>query len=160
MVAGIETRSVLLAPIGAGRVWLGTANGVVQSWSDSQIVATVAANATSGNARVLQNGVMSNAVAFTVDALQLASISPTSGAAGTVVTFTGSGFGASQGSGVAWLGSAAAGAIQSWSDTQVVATVASAAFSGIARIQQNGVWSNALAFTVPMANPNTLVPAC
>src|SRR5208283_2024876 len=142
---------------GSGQVWLGTANGVVQSWSDTQIVATVAAGSFSGNAQVLQNGVMSNAIPFTVDALQIASVSPTSGAAGTSVTFTGSGFGASPG--VAWLGSTAASSIQSWTDTQVVATVAPAALTGVAKIQQNGVWSNAVGFTVPAGSGNALVPA-
>jgi len=97
---------------------------------------------------VLQNGVMSNAVPFTVEELQLASVSPNRGGTGTAVTFTGTGFGASQGSGVVWLGSTA-GLVVSWSDTQVVAAVASSAVSGIARIQQNGVWSNAVDFTVP-----------
>ncbi|MGO9227580.1 MAG: IPT/TIG domain-containing protein [Bryobacteraceae bacterium] len=144
---------------GSGQVWLGTANGVVQSWSDTQIVATVAAGAFSGNAQVLQNGVTSNAIPFTVDALQIASVSPTSGAAGTSVTFTGSGFSASQGSGVVWLGSTAASSIVSWSDTQVIATVAPMALTGVAKIQQNGVWSNAVGFTVPVGAGNTLVPA-
>src|SRR5208283_1301661 len=142
---------------GSGQVWLGTANGVVQSWSDTQIVATVAAGSFSGSAQVLQNGVMSNAIPFTVDALQVASVNPTSGAAGTSVTFTGSGFGASPG--VAWLGSTAASSIQSWTDTQVIATVAPTALSGVAKIQQNGVWSNAVGFIVPAASGNTLVPA-
>ncbi len=133
---------------GTGQVWLGTLNGVVQSWSDTQVVALVAAGSASANAQVLQNGVISNAIPFTVNTLQLTSISPSSGSAGTAVTFTGSGFGASQGSGIAWLGSTA-GLVVSWSDTQVVATVAPGAVTGIARVQQNGVWSNAFGFTVP-----------
>jgi len=49
--------------------------------------------------------------------------------------------------------------VVSWSNTQVVATVASTAVTGIARIQQNGVWSNALAFTVPAENGVTLMPS-
>jgi len=134
---------------GTGQVWLGTVNGVVQSWSDTQVVALVASGAASANAQVLQNGVMSNAVPFKVNTLQLTSISPTSGSVGTSVTFTGTGFGASQGSGVVWLGSIA-GQVVSWSDTQVVATVAAGALSGIARIQQNGMWSNAFGFKVPV----------
>jgi hypothetical protein len=77
----------------------------------------------------LQGGVMSNAVPFTVEALQLASISPNRGGTGTAVTFTGTGFGAAQGSGVVWLGSTA-GLVVSWSDTQVVATVGAGAVSG------------------------------
>jgi len=132
---------------GTGQVWLGTANGVVESWSNSQIVAVVANGATSGNAQVLQGGVMSNAVAFTVDALQIASMSPNSGGPGTQVTFTGSGFGATQGNGVVWLGSTA-GQVVSWSDTQIVATVAATAVTGIARVEQSDAWSNAFGFWV------------
>ena len=145
-------------PQGSGQVWLGTANAVVQTWSDTQIVALVASGSASGNALVLQNGVMSNPVPFAVNTLHLTSIDPNSGAAGTSVTFTGAGFGSSQGSGVAWLGSTA-GQVVTWSDTQVVATVASTALTGVARIQQNGVWSNALAFTVPSEDGVTLMPS-
>ena len=62
-------------------------------------------------------------------------------------TFAGSGFGATQGNGLVWLGSTA-GQVVSWSDTQVVATVASGSLTGIARIEQNGAWSNAFGFWV------------
>ena len=144
---------------GTGQVWLGTANGVVQSWSDTQVVAQVAAGSASGNAQVLQNGVWSNAVPFTVNTLTITSVSPASGGAGTSITIAGTGFGASQGSGTVQLGSTA-GQVVSWSDTQVVATVAATALTGIARIQQNGASSNAIAFTVPAAGGNiTLVPS-
>ncbi len=143
---------------GSGQAWLGSANAVVQSWSDTQIVALVASGSASGNALVLQNGVMSNPIPFAVNTLQLTSIDPNSGAAETSVTFTGAGFGSSQSSGVVWLGSTA-GQVVSWSDTQVVATVASTALTGIARIQQNGAWSNALAFTVPAEDGVTLMPS-
>ncbi|HMD69816.1 MAG TPA: IPT/TIG domain-containing protein, partial [Bryobacteraceae bacterium] len=134
---------------GSGQVWLGTAAAVVQSWSDTQIVAQVGATAASGNAQVLQNGVMSNPVAFTVNTPQITGVSPASGAPGTLVTFTGSGFGASQGN--VTLGSMA-GQVQAWSDTQVTAAVASTSVTGIARIQRSdGLWSNALGFTAPAA---------
>ncbi len=144
---------------GSGQVWLGTAAATVVSWNDTQIVATVAANAQSGNAQVLQNGVMSNPWAFTVNIPQITGISPTSGAAGTLVTFSGSGFGATQGS--VTLGSMA-GLVQNWSDTQVTALVASGSVTGIARIQRSdGLLSNALGFTVPAAGGggNTLMPS-
>jgi hypothetical protein len=142
---------------GAHHVRLGTANGVVQSWSDGLIVAQVGAGAASGNAQVLQNNVMSNAVSFTVNVPQIASVSPASGVGGTSVTFTGAGFGASPG--VVWLGSMA-GQVVSWTDAQVVATVALSAVSGIARIQTSGgLWSNAMGFTVPAAGGNTIVPS-
>jgi hypothetical protein len=142
---------------GNGQVTLGTTNGVVQSWSDSQIIALVGNGALSGNAQVLQNGVYSNAMPFAVNVPQLSSISPTSGVAGTTVTFTGSGFGSSQGSGVVTLGSTN-GVVQSWSDTQVVATVAATAGSGIARIQQGGFPSNAKGFIVLGGAAGTLAP--
>jgi uncharacterized protein YjdB len=144
---------------GTGQVWLGTANGVVQSWSDTQIVAEVALGSMSGNAQILQNGVMSNAVPFDVNSLNIVSVTPNSGAAGTSVTITGTGFGSSQGNGQVWLGSTD-GQVISWGDQQVVATVAPDAVSGVVKIQQNGIWSNAVTFTVPTSDPNvlTLIP--
>lgn len=143
---------------GNGQVWLGTAHGTVQSWSDTQVVATVAASAMSGNAQVLRGGVWSAAFPVTIDALNIVGINPTSGVPGTQVTFSGSGFGATQGSGAVWLGSKAANVL-TWSDTQIVATVAAGAVSGVARAQQNGAWSNAKAFVVPAANANSVLPA-
>lgn len=140
-----------------GQVMLGTTAGVVQSWSDTQVVAQVGPGATSGNAQILQNGVFSNGVAFTVPLPTVTAISPSSGASGTSVTFTGSGFGSTQGSGAVWLGGTN-GVVQSWSDTQVVATVAPSAISGIARIQQNGVWSNAKTFIV-LGGSASLLPS-
>jgi len=144
---------------GYGKVWLGTANGVVQSWSDTQVVAEVALGAMSGNAQILQNGVMSNAVPFAVNALHIASVTPNSGGPGTSVTITGTGFGVSQGSGQVWLGSTN-GQVMRWSDTQVVAVVVANAVSGVVKIEQNGVWSNAVTFTVPNSDANaaTIVP--
>ena len=56
-----------------------------------------------------------------------------------------------------WLGSAA-GQVVTWSDTQIVASVAAAALTGIARVQRNGGWSNAVSFPVPSGSPLTLVP--
>ena len=143
---------------GSGQVWLGTAIAVVQTWSDTQIVAQVASGSASGNALVLQNGVMSNPVPFAVNTLQLTTVSPNSGAAGTSVTSPGR-LRVLPGKRVAWLGSTA-GQVVIWSDTQVVATVASAAVTGIARIQQSGAWSNALGFrSAPAANGMTLMPS-
>jgi hypothetical protein len=59
--------------------------------------------------------------------------------------------------GVVWLGSTT-GAVQTWSDTQVTASVATGAVTGIARIQQNGVWSKAFVFIVLGGSGVTLVP--
>jgi uncharacterized protein YjdB len=144
---------------GSGQVWLGTANGVVQSWSDTQVVAVVATGSTSGNALILQNGVMSNAVPFAVNSLNIASVTPTSGGPGTSVTITGTGFGSTQGSGQVWQGGVNGG-VTSWSNTQVVAVVAASAVTGVVRIEQNGILSNAISFTVPTSGGNalTLIP--
>ncbi len=120
-------------------------------------VLPAAGGSTSGNAQVLQNGVMSNMVPFTVNTLQITGVSPASGAPGTSVTITGTGFGSSQGTGTVLLGSTG-GQVSSWSDTQVVATVASTALTGVVRIQQSGTWSNAVGFTVSSSNGVTLVP--
>ena len=141
---------------GSGSVWLGTANGTVVSWSDTQVVASVASGSTTGTALIMQGGVPSNDVAFTVNVPAIASLSPTAGASGTAITITGSGFGDSQGSGNVWLGSAY-GVVNSWSDTQIVAAVASGAQSGTAKVLQNGVWSNAINFTVPSSGTATTV---
>ena len=120
------------------------------------MVAAVAAGSMSGNARVLQGGVWSNAVGISIDALQITGITPNSGTAGIGHVHR-NGVG-SQSTGTVWLGGMAANVV-SWTDTQVVATVASGSLSGIARIQQNGAWSNAEGFTVPGGGGNSLTPA-
>jgi hypothetical protein len=135
---------------GTGSVWLGNKYaGSIVSWSNTQIVATVASNASGiGSAQVFQNGVWGNAVTFTVITPSVTSISPASGVTGTQVTFNGTNFGATQGTGSVWLGSKLAGSIVSWSNTQIVATVASGSITGSAQVQQGGVWSNSTPFTV------------
>jgi hypothetical protein len=144
---------------GSGSVWLGSKlAGSIVSWSNTQIVAVVASGAASGNGIVQQNGVWSNSIAFTVIAPNITSITPTSGVAGTQVTFTGTNFGASQGSGSVWLGSKLAGSIVSWSNTQIVATVASGSVTGSAQVQQNGVWGNSIAFTVTTPTLSSVSP--
>src|SRR5271157_5592325 len=82
---------------GTGSVWLGTAPATVVSWADTQIVATVASNAQSGNALVQQNGLASNSVPFTVITPNILTVTPTIGAPGDTVTIAGSHFGAAQG---------------------------------------------------------------
>ncbi len=133
---------------GSGTVWLGTAPATVVSWSNTQIAATVAANAQSGYARVLQNGRWSQPVTFAVLTPTITGVTPNPAAPGNSVTISGSGFGALQGNGQVWLGTAAAATVTSWNDAQIVATVAANAQSGNAQVLQNGVMSNAVDFTV------------
>jgi hypothetical protein len=134
---------------GSGIVWLGTKNASsIVSWSDTQIVAVIASGSKTGTAQVFQNGVWSNTTALTVITPVVTSISPTSGPVGTQVTINGTGFRSAQGSGNAWIGSKLAGSIVGWSDTQVVATVASGSTTGATQVLQGGVWSNTITFTV------------
>jgi len=135
-------------PQGTGTVWLGSTLATVVSWSDTQVVAQVAANAQSGVAQLRQNGFWSNSVPFTVNTATISSVTPVSGAPGTQVTFIGSNFGSSQGSSQVWLGTAN-GVVQSWNDTQIVAQVAAGSTSATAQVLRNGVLSNGVQFTVP-----------
>ena len=134
---------------GSGTVWLGSKYAAsIVSWSATQIVATVASGAVSGTVQVQQSGVWGNTVAVTIITPDITSVSPTTARAGDSITINGTGFGTTQGSGSVWLGSKLAGSITSWSDTQVVATVASGAVTGTVQVQQGGVWDNYGAFTV------------
>ncbi len=134
---------------GSGSVWLGTKTaGSIVSWSDTQVVAVVASGSKTGTAQVFQNGVWSNTAALTVITPVVTSITPTSGPVGTQVTINGTGFRTAQGSGNVWIGSKLAGSIVSWSDTQVVATVATGSTTGATQVLQGGVWSNTITFTV------------
>ena len=144
---------------GSGLVLLGSAYGVVQSWGGGEVTALVASGSVTGQAQILQGGVWSNSIPFAVNSLNILSVTPNSGEAGTSIEISGTGFGSTQGSGTVWLGSEN-GQVLSWGDTNIVATVATSSLSGVARVQQNGVWSNALTFTVPASGGNalTLIP--
>ncbi len=143
---------------GSGNVWLGSTYGTVVSWSDTQVVASIASNATSGVAQILQNGVWSNTVSLTVVRPTITSISPSTGRAGDQITITGTSFGSTQGSGNVWLGSTY-GTVVSWSNTQVVATIVSGATSGVAQIYQNSIWSNTLSLTVVTPHITSISPS-
>ncbi len=143
---------------GSGRVMLGTTYGSVVSWSDTQVIATVASGSSSGTASIQQGGIWSNSVDFSVSTPTIATVSPSSGAAGTQVTVSGSGFGAAQANGRVWLGTTY-GLVTSWSDTQVVATVANGSATGTAQILQNGVWSNSFVFDTGIPKIASVTPS-
>lgn len=85
-------------------------------------------------------------------------ISPTSGTAGvTPITITGYGFGGTQGNGSVQLGNMDATSISSWSDGQIVATVPVGATSGVAMVEQNGLYSNEVSFTILGSTGSTVV---
>jgi len=97
-------------------------------------------------------------VNLTVSTPNITSVSPTSGIAGTQTTIAGTGFGATQGSGNVWLGNTY-GIVVSWSDTQVIATVASGSQTGTAQVLQGGVRSNTVSFAVTSLNITNVTPS-
>jgi hypothetical protein len=134
---------------GNGFVQLGTQNGTVSSWSDTQIVATVSGTARSAVASVNQNGLYSNTVPFTISTPVIQGISPLSVTAGSQLTITGSGFGTTQQGGSVAIGPESTGIVNSWSDSQVVVTVPAAGLQpGSLRVHQNGIWSNGVPYAV------------
>lgn len=142
---------------GSGAVWLGTALGVIVSWSDTQVIATVSTGSSSGVAQILQSNGASNSTPFTINTATITEVSPNNGLAGTQVTIAGSGFGATQGNGNVWLGTVPA-IVNSWSDGQIVATVAAGAGTGTTLVLQNGVMSNPMPFTINLPHITGISP--
>ena len=114
------------------------------TWSDNAIVVTLPATASGGSILVTEGGVRSNAnINFNIPAPRITSISPTRGNAGTQVTVTGSGFGATRvGNNALIYYSGFSAPIVSWSDTQIVGTVPSSASAGPVYVSINGTNSN------------------
>jgi RHS repeat-associated protein len=145
-------------------------NGVsasVQSWSDTSVTASVPSTATSGPVTVVEDGVTSNGVQFTVlQPLTVTNISPSIGPAGTNVAITGTGFGATQSNSVArFYGTTAT--VTSWSDTQIVAVVPAGAASGSVSVEVGNIWYWGPSFTLTfkaqitdsLGNPSTYISA-
>ena len=128
----------------------GTAATTITSWTNSQIVATVPSNATSGTVTVVANSIQSNTnFSFTVYNPVLSAVNPPASQINGTVTLTGTGFGLSQNdSQVAVRGVAAS--IGSWSDTAITFYVPSNVSTGTAplTVAVGGVTSNSMSFTV------------
>ncbi|MGW3041755.1 IPT/TIG domain-containing protein, partial [Kitasatospora sp. NPDC001159] len=120
--------------------------------SDKQITATVPAGSGTVQVTVTTPGGTSNGVAFTyaVAAPVIGSVSPVSGAAGLVVTLTGSGF-----SGVTAVrfGGVAASSFTVVSDKQITATVPAGSGTVQVTVSTPGGTSNGVAFTYAVAAP-------
>jgi RHS repeat-associated protein len=107
-------------------------------WNDTEIDMFVPPTATSGPVTVSLQGITSNGVQFNVEQLSVTGLSPTMGAPGSLVTITGTGFGSTQTTGtVDFFGTPAA--VQSWSDSQIVAVVPTGASSGSVNVAVGGV---------------------
>ncbi len=124
---------------GSSQVKFNSLVATVVSWSDTSVTVTVPSTATSGPVTLTEQGITSNGVQFTViEAISITSISPGSGPVGTSVTINGTGFGATQSNSVASFYGAAA-SVTSWTDTKIVATVASGTSTGPVSVQVAGV---------------------
>ena len=88
---------------------------------------------------------------------QIASLTPTSGHAGTTVTIAGSFFGLTQGSSTVTFNGVVA-TPSSWNDTIIVVPVPSGAATGNVVVTVNGTASNGMSFTVPPPQITSLTP--
>ncbi len=126
----------------------GTTGTYVTSWSDTSITVMVPMGATTGPVTVTNNGVTSAGSQFTVlEALSVNSISPVIGPAGSSVTISGAGFGATQSTSSFSFYGGVATTITSWSDTQIVAIVPTVAGSGSVSITVAGQTAYGPSFT-------------
>ena len=122
------------------------------SWSPTGITVLVPETATTGNVVVHASGVDSNAIAFTVLAPTIGSLSPAIGPVGTIVTIAGS-FGGS--GAVLFTGSGAE--ITSWSATSIVVSVPTFATTGNVIVIE-GLTSNGVNFIVTPSITSLLPP--
>ncbi|MEW6553778.1 MAG: IPT/TIG domain-containing protein, partial [Actinomycetota bacterium] len=119
------------------------------SWSSTQIKVKVPAEAAGAvNLTVTTAGGKSNGTAFKV-VPRITRITPTSGPVGTVVTITGTGFGATRGTSYVKFGSVKATSYASWSSTQIKVRVPSiGAGAKLIKVTTSGGTSGGVTFTV------------
>jgi len=160
IIPHINTLSPVSGPVGTSVTIAGSGFGATQgtstvqfngttatpsSWSTTSIAVPVPTGATSGPVVITVGGNVSNGVTFTVSP-QISSLSPTFGPIGTVVTITGTSFGATQGgSTVTFNGTAARPS--SWSATSIVVPVPPGATTGNVVVTVGGLASNGVSFT-------------
>ncbi len=118
------------------------------SWTAGSILVPVPAGVTSGPVIVNINGLPSNSAQFTVSqGLKITSLSPFSGTVGTVVTITGTGFGASQGASSVQFGFLNA-TPTSWSNTTIIVAIPAGATTGLLTVTVGGASALAGRFSI------------
>jgi hypothetical protein len=133
---------------GTSTVTLNGAALPVTSWSNTQIVVTLPANAATGSLLVIVGGIPSGAVAFPVGAMPVvSSVTPPVGQSGVSITIAGTNFGAAQGTSTVTLNGTAL-PVTSWSNTQIVATLPANAATGFLVVTVGGIPSSAVAFSI------------
>ncbi len=137
----------------------GLSAGTATSWSGSSITVSVPPGATTGNVVVSVGGQTSNGLSFTVTPT-ISSVTNNNtniGPVGTLVTITGTNFGASQGtSTVTFNGVATTPTF--WSSTSILAPVPNGATTGPVVVTVGGFASNGVTFTV-IPNITGLTPS-
>jgi len=126
----------------------------VTSWSDTQIVAVVPSNASSGGVSVVVNGIESNTdVGFTFYHPVISNISPSTGQGGANVVITGTGFGQYYQTGFQVLINGTPATVLgigygvlAWSDTSVTVVIQPTTTSGPLVVSLQGINSNAVQF--------------
>ena len=137
---------------------------IPNSWSDTLIMATIPSSALNdGPFLVTVNGQYSNAsTIFTLGSPQITSINPTSGAPGSVVYISGTGFGSlTNDSRVGFNGQAAS--IQSWSNTMITCLVPTMTNTQSGNVSvvvwlNSSKYSNAFTFNVSVPKINSVTP--
>ena len=157
----VQASGVVGTPVVINGAYFGTSqgsstvtfNGVAAAptgWTDTQIHISVPTGSTSGPVVVTVNGVASNGFTFTVDATPtITGISPTSGAAGTVVTITGTNLGDAADSVQVLFGGASV-TMAGQNENSLTATLPANAVPGSVSVtvNLNGSRSNGISFTV------------
>jgi len=135
-----------------GSVSFSGVSASVSSWGDQSIEVTVPGGAVSGPVVVTSNsGLQSMGFSFAVQLPTISSLSPNSGAPGTLVTIAGSNFGSSQGTGtVSFNGQLAT--ISNWSSTSISAVVPNFAASGNVIVTAFDAASNGIPFSVQQSS--------
>lgn len=137
----------------------------ITSWADTQIVAVVPANASSGPVSVIANSIESNTdVSFTFYHPVITSLSPSTGQIGATVTVKGSGFGPWELAGFYVLFNGVPVTAQgisygyvAWNDTSITVSVPSTT-SGPVMVSLQGITSNAVQFNVEQLSITGLSP--
>jgi Bacterial Ig domain/IPT/TIG domain len=136
---------------GTSTVTFNGAAATPTSWSATSISVPVPAAATSGLVVVTVAGQASNGVNFTVPPV-ISSLTPNGGLPGTNITVSGSGFGATQGTGTITFNGTAA-TPTSWGVSSIVVPVPTGATTGNVVVTVQGVASNGQYF--PVTTPPT-----
>jgi RHS repeat-associated protein len=147
---------------GSGTVKFNGAAATVTSWTDTQIVAMVPANAATGAVSVVANSIQSNTnYSFTFYNPVITSISPDTAQVGATVTVNGSGFGTGQQTGFQLLFNGVPTQYvdySNWTDNKIISFVPQGATTGPVTVSLNGIVSNSVQFSVEPLSVTGLSP--